>query len=157
MKNAQAIYSLLEMLAKNEEAVGHLYKTYADLFPKKNAFWLDLATEESKHAQMIRSVMNDPMPLNVGPSVAELREMLNVSFDYIADKQKEANEGSLKIKEAVKTALEIETSMLERRYFEFLQGDSSELSNLSESLTYDTRSHSEKIREELNKKRWFFF
>jgi rubrerythrin len=157
MRNELEITTLLELLAENEEAIGRLYTTYANIFPKKRAFWLDLASEESNHARMLRSLRDLPLPLQTSIPVSDIKDLLKVSFDYIAGKQTQAQNGRLKIKEAVTTALELETSMLERGSFEFLNGRSTELSKLSEALTSETKNHCERIRKELERKRWSFF
>ena len=47
---------IIEMLAKNEEAVSHLYSAYADRFPEYKDFWSGLAAEEIGHATELRKL-----------------------------------------------------------------------------------------------------
>ena len=44
------------MLARNEEAIGQLYRAYANKYPQYKDFWFNLATEEIEHANWIRQL-----------------------------------------------------------------------------------------------------
>jgi hypothetical protein len=75
----------------------------------------------------------------------------------LQEKQAQADNGNLSMKEAVVIALDIETGMLERSYFDIFTGDSPEFNKLFTILLKETQKHIEKIRKELNRKRWVIF
>jgi len=83
--------------------------------------------------------------------------IFQISLDYIANKQVQAEIGNLSMKEAVTTALDIEAGMLERGYFDVFTGDSPEFNRLLKILLKETEKHIETIRKELSRKRWLFF
>ena len=48
--------NVIEMLARNEEAISRLYTAYADKFPDYKNFWSDLADEEIEHSSWLRGL-----------------------------------------------------------------------------------------------------
>jgi hypothetical protein len=150
--------TMLGKLAENETALARLYNTYSELFPKKRRFWTSLANEENGHAQMIKQAAETALDSAETRDLNLDVEIIQISLDYIADKQLQAENGDINSKEAVKVALEIETGILERGSFDFLAGRQvPDFDELFAELVTDTRQHSEKIRAELNKKRWGIF
>lgn len=158
MSDISSLTAMLSKLAENEAALARLYNTYAELFPQKRNFWEKLAREEDKHAQMINQVADNALD---GVMVDDLNldlKLIQVSLDYISEKQKQADTADLNLKEAISIALGIETGILERGSFDFLIGRPiPEFDNLFSELVTDTRQHSEKIRAELGKKKWGIF
>lgn len=47
---------ILNRLAENEEAVGTLYREFAERLPDYDSFWSGLACEEEEHACWIRAL-----------------------------------------------------------------------------------------------------
>ena len=157
MKQKNDTKKMIEMLAENEQALSHLYASYAKMFPRKQKFWLDLAHEEAEHSRMIREVGTGNLPIGDAESNSFDLEILQISLNYIGEKQEQANSEKMSMKEAVSIALGIETGMLERGNFKLLTGDIPDFNQLFESLVRDTQKHSDKIRKELSRKRWLIF
>jgi len=157
MESEQKKQIILKMLSKNEETLAKLYQTYAQRFPRYGDFWLELAKEEMQHASIIENIPTKSGQL-VG--IREDRfdtEVLKISLDYIEEKLAQARNEKISHKEAMTTALDIETGMLERGYFEVFQGDSSEFRQTLKLLAAETHKHTDKIRQGLAKKRWKIF
>ena len=157
MSPAQKKKSILLLMAENEEAVANLYRTYAEKFPRHRDFWSELANEETHHLQLIQN-----LAARSNPSV-EINEdrfdmnVFQVSLEYLEDKLTQAVNEKISVKEALSTALDIETGMLERGYFEVFEGDSPEFKRTLQTLAGATEKHTNKIRKEIGKKRWIFF
>ena len=149
---------MLSKLAENEAALARLYSTYGEMFPKKQTLWNSLASEENSHAQMIYKVAENSTG-TIDTSELDLDvKLIQVSLDYIAEKQAQADSGKLSLKEALTIALGIETGILERGSFDFLAGGPvPDFDHLFSELVTDTRHHSEKLREELSRKKWGLF
>ena len=158
MANDTSLSEMLGKLAENEAALARLYTTYGELFPKKKALWNSLANEENSHAQMINKVAeNSSGTFDTNEMDLDVK-LIQISLDYIAEKQIQADSGKLNLKEALTIALGIETGILERGSFDFLAGGPvPDFDNLFSELVMDTRHHSEKLREELSRKRWGLF
>ena len=54
--SALARLAVIGAMARHEETVAQLYRTYAELFPQMSEFWLQLATEEIGHAGVLRAI-----------------------------------------------------------------------------------------------------
>ena len=156
MNPVQKKKSILELMAENEEAVARLYQAYAERFPRHRDFWHELVNEEIHHLRLIQHL---PASNDLSVKIDENRFDLNifqVSLDYLEKKLIEAVNRKISIKDALSTALDIETGMLERGYFEVFVGDSQEFKKTLQALAAATEKHTNKIRKELDKKRWIF-
>ena len=83
--------------------------------------------------------------------------MFQISFDYLEDKLAQAKDENLSHKEALSAALDIETGMFERGYFEVFEGDDPELRKVLNQLATETERHTGSLRNALAKKRWKLF
>ena len=54
--NSLSKLAVIGAMARHEETVAQLYRTYAELFPEMAAFWLQLAEEEIGHAEILRAI-----------------------------------------------------------------------------------------------------
>lgn len=137
-----------EMLANHEEAIGGLYKAYAKLFPDHESFWSGLAREETEHATWIRDLASKT---EAGPASLEQNrfrpEAIQTSLDYIRNLTAEAPGQKIELMDALSTALDIEKALIERKYFEILQGDSEEVRRTFEALTRSTKAHIERVQK----------
>jgi len=153
MDNRQRSRKILEMLAANEEAVARLYRMYADIFPKLRDFWSELAEEEIYHCRLIQKLWtskDDHVEINEDRFDTVL---FLTSSNFLKEKLAQATVEEISIEDALSTALDIETGMLERGYFEVFEGNSSEFRKTMHALAAATIKHTNKIREKLAKKR----
>lgn len=156
MDDANQKQKILQMLAQNEELLADLYRTYAQKFRRHRNFWLKLAREETLHASIIRSI---PAKSGHTVEVKEDRfnnETLQISLDYVQEKLAQARNKKISHKQAMSTALDIETGMLERGYLNVFEGDSIEFKQTLYQLAAETRTHTNRIRQRLSRKRWRF-
>jgi rubrerythrin len=148
------VSEVIEAMAKNEEAVSQLYQAYADRFPAQKAFWSGLAADEMTHAAWMRGLQ------------AKMREgSLSINRDrfkiqpvrgftsYLERELAGAREPGMAPINALSTALYIEESIMEQRFFEAFQPDSPELKRVLADLATATKGHLEKVREEWGKQR----
>ena len=157
MNDPQYRHPVLRMLVENEETVAELYRIYADKFPRRRDFWNDLAHEEIQHSLWIQNLSAET---GLCFEIKEDRftaDMFQVSQDYLKERLARAKNEKMALKEALTTALDIETGLLERGYFEVFEGDTPELTRVLNALAAETERHTNKIRKELGRKRWGFF
>jgi hypothetical protein len=149
-----SVSEVIEAMAKNEEAVGRLYQTYADKFPAQKAFWSGLAADETAHAGWIRGLL------------AKMREgSLSINRDrfkvqpvrgftaYLERESTTAREPGMSPINALSVAVYIEESIIEQRFFEVFVPDAPELKRILSDLSTATKSHLEKVREEWGRQR----
>lgn len=153
MDNRQRSHKILDLLAANEESVAKLYRMYADIFPDFCKFWSELAEEEMYHCRLVQKLgtsKEDHVEINENRFDTVL---LHTSSGYLKEKLKQATIAEVTIEDALSTALDIETGMLERGYFEVFEGESAEFRRTMRALATATAKHTNKIREKLAKKR----
>ena len=153
MDSRQKSHKILDLLAANEESVAKLYRLYADIFPNLRDFWSELAEEEMYHCRLVQKLgtsKEDHVEINENRFDAVV---LHTSSNYLKEKLKQATIEEISIEEALSTALDIETGMLERGYFEVFEGESAEFRRTMRVLAGATAKHTNKIREKLAKQR----
>lgn len=138
----------LDMLIKNEEMAGELYKAYAAKFPEEEDFWISLAEEEKAHALWIRKFYDEKKDLVYFNEERFKPQLFEISMKYMAEKLEEAKDAEfqLPLKEALSVALGLESGMIERGYFEAFETDSIDLKETLRQLSDATIKHTDKIR-----------
>ncbi|UCB52994.1 MAG: hypothetical protein JSV10_02575 [Candidatus Zixiibacteriota bacterium] len=138
----------MEMLANHEDAIGGLYKAYAKLFPNHESFWSGLAREETEHATWIRNLATKTEAGSARLDQKRFKiEAIQTSLDYIKNLAAEAPGQKIELIDGLSTALDIEKALIERKYFEILQGDSEEVKRTLEALTRSTKAHVERVQK----------
>lgn len=138
--------TIINLLAKHEEAVGELYKAYAKRFPQYDTFWSGLVGEEMKHSALIRDLGTRIGDGSVYFNPDRFRSKpIEVSLDFLIDEMNKAKNVSMQY--AYSMALQIEEAMIEKKFFEVFEGDSVEVKHTLRSLAQDTEQHIEQIKE----------
>lgn len=145
---------VLEAMAKNEEAVSRLYQAYADKFPAQKGFWAGLAADEMTHAGWIRGLQTKMREGSISISRDRFKVQPVRGFTaYLERESASAREPGLSPINALSTALYIEESIIEQRFFEVFVPDAPELKRVLADLAAATKTHLEKVREEWSKQR----
>lgn len=148
---------VLDLMIQNELAVARLYQAYADKFPKDTEYWSALAGEEMRHARLIENITkNNTDSVEIRDDKFELATF-GLSLTYLEEKYHQAREEDMSLQDALSTALDIETGMLEKGYFEVFEGGSAQFKSGMEALAAETNKHIEIVRHRLAKKRWRLF
>jgi rubrerythrin len=144
----------LEMLAQHEEKIRDLYLAYADKFPGMAEFWKEMAKEENWHAQVIREAVQKEAAVNKSlPTPRFKPELLKTSMFYMEKEILRAKEDTMAEINALAVALDIEKSMLERRFFEAFDSSTTELKQAMKMLLDATKVHFERINAEVTRAR----
>ena len=136
----------MELLAQNEESLSRLYQVYASRFPEHKELWAGLAGEEQNHAGWIHR-FDEKVRAGQGINknrfkAAAVRTFMNHTEEEIV-KAKKPDYQSIN---ALSVAYYIEESLIERKYFEVFEGDSTELKKLLQDLAEATKTHAMKIK-----------
>ena len=142
----------LEMMAKNEDAVGELYGVYASTFPEHKELWESLMLEEANHAKWIRKFIVDVkdglIVFNGGRfNVKAIEE----SIESLREAAIKARRGAVGIHQALMTAFELEDSLIEEKWLDAVKTDSDEMQKLLELLHSGTNEHRARIEAALEK------
>lgn len=145
---------VIEMLARNEEAVSKLYKAYAEKFPNYESFWSRLAEEEIEHACWIRKLHSKIKEGSVYFNEGRFKiEAIQTSLDYLNDWLVKAQKEEISLINALSLAWDIENALMERKYFEIFEGDSVELKHVLTNLADSTKDHRDRVKRALDENR----
>jgi rubrerythrin len=150
-KTAEKQSTTLNKLAELEESISRLYEVYAEVFLDYQQFWSDLSNEEGQHAGWLRELNT-----NVVQGSATLREnrfnkiAIQTFINYLHDEYSKVMSRERALINALSITLYIEESLIEREYYEVLDGDSLELKQTLSNLASATKNHIERVREVFN-------
>ena len=145
---------IIEMLAKNEEAVAQLYSAYADRFPEHKDFWSGLAVEEIDHAAELRKLCE--ITAKGGLYIGEGRFSTIAISNFSSYVEKESEPDRVKASSfinALSVALYIEESIIEHKFFDVFETDSAELKQVLLNLAAETKRHLEQVKQLWNEHR----
>ena len=134
------------LLAEHERAIGDLYESFAATIRIGASFWHRIAAEEFEHEQMILEIDEQLQkgqwafrrPAFITSAIAE-------SLDWVARQKKNVELGGASMREALKLALQLESSMMEAKFFDVLDQDAPEMMSVIESLAAYSKAHVKRL------------
>lgn len=145
---------IIEMLAKNEEAVAWLYSAYADRFPGYKDFWSGLAVEEIDHADELRKLCEIAGRGSLYIKEGRFNTTAIGNFSSYLERESEPDRvKASSLVNALSVALSIEESMIEHKFFDVFEADSAELKHVLLKLANETKRHLEQLRQMWNEHR----
>lgn len=144
---------ILDLMRQQELAISDLYSEYALKFPKNAGFWRSLSEEEAQHARWVEGVSS-----LIAGGQASFSDLLPVEaiegfVGRVREETRHARRGGLTPMEALTTARDIESSILESTFFEKLKGTDPDLVDLRKRLIEATKVHRKRIDEAVVKQR----
>ncbi len=138
----------LELLAKNEEEIGELYKLYARLLPQYKDLWLELSAEEMNHAKWIRDFAKG---IEEGALIINTKRFpaaaFNTYHEYLQGAMEKADTRGIEPIQAFTAALYIEKSLIELKFWEVIDTGSEDFDKVALRLREATNGHVKKIEE----------
>jgi len=138
--------SILTLIISVEDAIGDLYRVYAAVLPERRDFWMRLQNDERLHAQWVRDLMarvqRDELTIREGRFSPESFEVL---LHYIRQRIDEAKAAPPKPLEALTVAKDIESTIVERAFFEVLESDDRVLQQILRNLHLNTEAHAAQV------------
>ena len=139
---------LLAVLMEHEEWLAELYRAYGERFGEHLDFWMELSHEETYHANWLYDLQHqiadcpDAMVVERFPVTA-----VETSIKYVKRQIEKAGKPEFKHANALSIALDLETALIENKFFEVLDGDHLRVKQVLQLLKQDTREHIEMIRD----------
>lgn len=132
--------SLLRLLSYNENKLRTLYLLYADAFPACDSFWRKIASEEKNHAESLQTLSDKFGPGKEFTKISPygIKILYNIRR-LVAAKIRTANKTALH--HALTTALRLELSMIEKKYFEMFTPAEAEIEAVLKRLNRETTKH----------------
>ncbi len=140
----------LDLLAANERAIASLYEEYARQHQDRAAFWLELAAAEYRHATWIESLRAPDKTEGTSGSRFS-SESLRSFIKYVREQETAARRGGITFHTALSLTYYIETALIERKFFEQLPQQSSNVQRVMSTLQRETEQHVNKVKLELSR------
>ncbi|MHC4500405.1 MAG: hypothetical protein ACYS9T_05325 [Planctomycetota bacterium] len=138
----------IEMLAKHEEAVGQLYKAYAEKYTDHRDFWLGLSGDENQHALWINELYSKVEDGSVHFKQDRFQmPAIQHSLNYVQKMLLKSQEPDFELTEALSTAWYIEDALLEKKFFDVFETDSADLKETLRKLSEATTEHRQRIHD----------
>lgn len=133
-------------MAAQEALIAELYRAYAGQLPQHRQLLEALAREEVDHARMITGFVEKVRAggAQVNPGRFSSQSILT-SLEYVREKLGEAGKGTVGALQALSTCLDLEEALIEKQYFEIVEGDGPELKQVLQCLAADTARHRDRL------------
>jgi hypothetical protein len=146
-KNFDEAVAILQSMVKAEVTLGELYKIYAEIWPKKNSLWSDLALEEIDHAHNIELIID--IFLKAPEHFKVVRPFniigLHTFIDGIEAHKKKIQRGDVGELKMLFISKDIEQGIIESKYFDFMTSDHPEYKKIVQTIMFQTNAHRNKI------------
>jgi hypothetical protein len=129
-----------------EEGLSQLYKIFSQCFPEMRDFWTILSAEEAAHAEWVRI-----LEAKVREGEAQFSDrgasldLLLVEVRKLEQRIGAVEEKSCSLMDALSMAKEFESSMIERDFFKYFEGESKQVEDTLSRLSAQTREHLDRI------------
>ncbi len=141
-------HEAMVLLAETEARLGEIYRAYAGLYAEDAAFYAKLAKDEQVHARWVRSLI---------PRVAQglitfregrfLPEMFTAFRDYMVRRLQEAQTAPPSRLDALAIAVDAESTLIERNFYEVFASDDPEAAHTLRILSHSADAHQRITRE----------
>ncbi len=149
----QAQRQILNDLAAHESMIGELYDLYAAMHPQSSSLWSALAKEEREHSSILTSLNklldNGSLFWNLGEfastNVAEQLAVIHTALSWArGSKQSEF--------ECLKTALQIESSLIDSKFYSVVTSEAKEFTYACQALSRATEKHFQQLKDKIVEK-----
>ncbi|MCJ7525958.1 MAG: hypothetical protein MUP71_12170 [Candidatus Aminicenantes bacterium] len=138
--------SKIELIAEYEMAVMELYWVYSETFPEHRTFWIDMADDERKNTEWIRSTIELIKCNKIDYNRDRFNiEAIRTSMNFIKAQIKETLDQKVSITTALANAAGIEDSMAKKKFYEIIKDDNPEAKALYQKFLAENQSHRDRL------------
>lgn len=139
---------IILLLEENELNIAALYSLYAQKIPSKKKFWDKISNDEIAHAA---SIGNKKSYSNEIEENKFSRGVTKYVMDFVVEESDFAKTNNVSHHDALKTALRIERSMLEKKCFNMFAPKDEKLKTILLKLNNETERHIQMLLKEMKK------
>lgn len=145
--------AILQTCIDIEERVGEIYQqltAHPDANDELREIWQEMADDEARHAQRIRSVserFDSTGVMKCSLSREGVQELLDRAGELLLD----AQEGNLSLDEAIYASVELEDEFLKAHLGFAASGNQPDLQTMFKSLAEADREHTARLKSYLNR------
>ena len=151
MPLTEAQLKVIKLLAEHEKAISQLYREYARKFPQQKDFWSKIAAEEIEHASWIFKLRSQAEKGSLYFKEGRFKiEAIKTSLEYVKSQITEAQNNKISAKNALSVARDLESGLIEKKFFEVFEPDCREIKQVLLDLAAATREHYNRIEKVWN-------
>jgi len=136
----------IELFAEYESTIMELYWVYSEKFPEHRTFWIDMADDERKNTEWIRSTIELIKSGKIDYNRDRFNiEAIHISMDFIKAQTKEALDKPVSLQTAMANAASIEDSMAKKKFYEIIKDDNPEAKALYEKFLAENQRHRDRL------------
>lgn len=143
--------TIMRLFEENELNISVLYAFYAKNIRGKKLFWDRISKEEIVHAREVRKGAEEMGGWDVIEENKFTRGVVRNVMDFVLEEIEKAKKGKVSHGEALRTALRIERSMLERKCFDMFIPANVTIRKMLDRLNGDTERHVAMLLGEMKK------
>lgn len=148
-KTLLAQREILQGLISLELAISAIYEVFSKKFPEHSAFWFKLAKDEKRHAAFLKGVQKQTLDQgylleNIGGfSSCSAKDVIV----FIENESAKANKLGYTLNDAVKCAVNIESSLIDARFYDTVSSKAPGYKSMANILLKETNKHLEDIHQ----------
>lgn len=140
--------SKIELIAEYASAVMELYWVYSEKFPEHRTFWIDMADDERKNTEWIRSTIEQIRSGKIDYNRDRFNiEAIRISMNFIKAQITTALDQPVNLQTALANAASIEDSVAKKRFYEIIKDDNQEARQLYQKFTIENQKHRDKLNQ----------
>lgn len=145
-KNDSAL--LLDTLADHEKALSRLYKKFSERFHRTRDLWVELSKDEEMHGQWIQKMRSlyQQGKLQINPNRITMVSV-RTSIQFIEEQIEKVETGEVTEAKALATASNLESAMIDERYFRMFSFTDARFDKVNEKLEKATEMHKRKLEK----------
>ncbi|MEA2022209.1 MAG: hypothetical protein U9N08_07025 [Candidatus Caldatribacteriota bacterium] len=148
MPLSEAQIKTIKLLAEHEKVISQLYKEYARKFPEQKDFWSKIAREEIEHASWIFKLRSQTEEGSLYFKEGRFKsEAIKTSLKYVKSQITKAQNKKISAKNALSIARDLESGLIEKKFFEIFESDCREIKQVLRDLAAATREHRNRIEK----------
>jgi len=139
---------IIKLMIKQELLLAELYGIFGNRFSEYATFWYGLAEEEKKHAEWVKKLYKAEKKDLVAFTEDKIKTYtMKAYIDYVEKNIERANNGEFNIKTAVARSLDLEMSLIEKKYFTHFHIIKPNYKGIMIMLENETKKHIKAIRD----------
>lgn len=140
--------SKIELIAEYEMAIMELYWVYSEKFPEHRTFWIDMADDERKNMEWIRSTIEQIKCGKIDYNRDRFNiEAIRTSMGFIQAQIKETLDKPVSLQTALANAAGIEDSLAKKKFYEIIKEDNPEAKALYQKFLAENQRHRDKLNQ----------
>ena len=140
--------SKIELIADYMAAVMELYWVYSEKFPEHRDFWIDMADDERKNVEWIRSTIEQIRSGKIDYNRDRFNiEAIRTLLNFIKTQVQTAQNQPVALQTALGNAVGIEDSLAKKRFYEIIRDDNPEGKLIYQKFIGENQRHRDKLNQ----------